>query len=162
MPPRTLLSGTLRRVTVAVSLLTSALFALLAGVLLSVTVGVPVGTGVAAIAATLAFFPILWMHCYLAGYVAYSPTEFGSVRSVETLPAQVTSCTVCGGGDEGGVCRRYGAVRRRGRSADDRRGGRELVLRGLSRRRERRRRVGVGRGGGPRPRTRAELTAGRR
>ncbi|MDS0298030.1 hypothetical protein NDI76_04685 [Halogeometricum sp. S1BR25-6] len=108
MPPKTLLSGTLRRVTAAVSLLTSALFALLAGVLAGGVLGVPVGTGVAAVGSALAFFPIFWLHCYAAGYVAYSPSEFGSVRRVEALPAQVSSCTVCGGGDEGGVCRRYG------------------------------------------------------
>lgn len=111
MPPPTLLSGTLRRLTVAVSLLTSALFALLAGALAAGALGVPVRTGLTAVAATLAFLPIFWLHCYAAGYVAYAPTEFGSARGIETLSAQVTSCTVCGESDENGVCRRYGEQR---------------------------------------------------
>jgi hypothetical protein len=106
VPPQTLLSGTLRRVTVAVSLLTSALFALLAGVLVAGT-AVPVGASAVAVAA-LAFLPIFWLNCYAAGYVAYSPTEFGLTQTIETLPAQVSSCTVCGEADESGVCRRYG------------------------------------------------------
>ncbi|ELZ27146.1 hypothetical protein C474_17399 [Halogeometricum pallidum JCM 14848] len=111
MPPPTLLSGTLRRLTVAVSLLTSALFALLAGALAAGALGVPAGTALTAVVAALAFLPVFWLHCYAAGYVAYAPTEFGAVRRIETLSAQVTACTVCGDSDANGVCRRYGEQR---------------------------------------------------
>jgi hypothetical protein len=109
VPPQTLLSGTIRRVTVAVSLLTSALFAALAGVFAADPAAIPAGEFVrpAAVAA-LAYLPIFWAHCYAAGFVAYPPTAFGFHRVVETLDARVSSCTVCGGRDDEGVCRRYG------------------------------------------------------
>ncbi|WP_363467502.1 hypothetical protein [Halogeometricum borinquense] len=98
VPPSALLSSDLRKLTVAVSLLTSAFFAFLAGLLLA---QLPV-------AGALAYGPILWLHCYAAGYVSYSPTAFGYRRTLEAQSAHVTSCTVCEGSDDDGVCRRYG------------------------------------------------------
>ncbi|AFK18374.1 hypothetical protein E6P09_06300 [Haloferax mediterranei ATCC 33500] len=98
MPRPTLLSSTLRRLTVAVSLLTSALFAFLTAVILAPSLP---ELGV------VFFLPIFWLHCYFAGYVSYRPTEMGRVRDVVTTPKPVRNCTVCGDSDTRGVVREF-------------------------------------------------------
>ncbi|ELZ91873.1 hypothetical protein C440_16214 [Haloferax mucosum ATCC BAA-1512] len=94
----TLLSSTLRRLTVAVSLLTSTLFAFLTAVILVPSLP---ELGV------VFFFPIFWLHCYFPGYVSYSPTTRGRVRDVVTTPKSVRNCTVCGDADARGVVREF-------------------------------------------------------
>ena len=97
MPHPTLLSSTLRRLTVGVSLLTSALFALLTSLIVfqSSVWSIPL------------FFPIFWVHCYLPGYVSYHPTAVGHVRDVFTTPRPVRECVVCGEADTRGVVREF-------------------------------------------------------
>ncbi|WP_049913371.1 hypothetical protein [Haloferax prahovense] len=100
MPHPTLLSSTLRRLTVAVSLVTSTLFAALAAAILFPQSAIWTW-------ALLFFLPIFWLHCYFPGYVSYSPTSFGRVREVVTSPRAVRECVVCGESDESGVAREF-------------------------------------------------------
>ncbi|EMA01537.1 hypothetical protein [Haloferax denitrificans] len=100
MPHPTLLSSTLRRLTVAVSLITSTLFAALAAAILFPQSAIWTW-------ALLFFFPIFWLHCYVPGYVSYSPTSFGRVREVVTSPGSVRECVVCGEADDRGVVREF-------------------------------------------------------
>ncbi|MBC9985487.1 hypothetical protein E4P24_03790 [Haloferax sp. AS1] len=100
MPRPTLLSSTLRRLTVAVSLVTSVTFAVIsAAIVFPQSVIWPL--------AVLCFFPIFWLHCYFPGYVSYSPTSFGRVREVVTSPRAVRECVVCGEADDRGVVREF-------------------------------------------------------
>ncbi|WP_049897053.1 MULTISPECIES: hypothetical protein [unclassified Haloferax] len=100
MPHPTLLSSTLRRLTVAVSLVTSVTFAVISSaILFPQSVIWPL--------AVLCFFPIFWLHCYVPGYVSYSPTSFGRVREVVTSPRSVRECVVCGETDDRGVVREF-------------------------------------------------------
>ncbi|MFC7128989.1 hypothetical protein [Haloferax chudinovii] len=100
MPHPTLLSSTLRRLTVAVSLVTSTLFAALAAAILFPQSAIWTW-------ALLFFLPIFWVHCYVPGYVSYSPTSFGRVREVVTSPGAVRDCVVCGEADDRGVVRAF-------------------------------------------------------
>lgn len=93
----TLLSSTLRRLTVGVSLLTSALFAILTSLIVFQS----------PVLAILFFFLIFWVHCYLPGYVSYHPTTMSHVRGVVTTPRPVRECVVCGESDTRGVVREF-------------------------------------------------------
>ncbi|RDZ65571.1 hypothetical protein C5B90_04210 [Haloferax sp. Atlit-12N] len=100
MPHPTLLSSTLRRLTVAVSLVTSTLFAALTAAILFPQSAIWTW-------ALLFFVPIFWLHCYFPGYVSYSPTSFGRVREVVTSARAVRECVVCGEADDSGVAREF-------------------------------------------------------